>query len=102
MLDFAIFAVTFLLALVGAVLYLYPVTPGLGLGGAPAPRGPGRAVCRERLRKSHMAPPRSAFLVRMRAVVAGLWSWAGPSFQPCPGRVLGGGDQLVTLGLWGH
>lgn len=26
MLDFAIFAVTFLLALVGAVLYLYPVT----------------------------------------------------------------------------
>lgn len=32
MLDFAIFAVTFLLALVGAVLYLYPVTPGLGLG----------------------------------------------------------------------
>lgn len=27
MLDFAIFAVTFLLALVGAVLYLYPVTP---------------------------------------------------------------------------
>lgn len=28
MLDFAIFAVTFLLALVGAVLYLYPVTAG--------------------------------------------------------------------------
>lgn len=33
MLDFAIFAVTFLLALVGAVLYLYPVTAALVLGG---------------------------------------------------------------------
>lgn len=32
MLDFAIFAVTFLLALVAAVLYLYPVTADLGLG----------------------------------------------------------------------
>lgn len=41
MLDFAIFAVTFLLALVGAVLYLYPVTavPGLtGSGRRPHPR----------------------------------------------------------------
>lgn len=81
MLDFAIFAVTFLLALVGAVLYLYPVTPNSGFGGAPAPRGPGRAVGRERLRKSHVAPPRRAFPVRMSAVVAGLWSWAGPSFS---------------------
>lgn len=33
MLDFAIFAVTFLLALVGAVLYLYPVTAVSALGG---------------------------------------------------------------------
>lgn len=33
MLDFAIFAVTFLLALVGAVLYLYPVTTVSALGG---------------------------------------------------------------------
>ncbi|KAL6072869.1 hypothetical protein STEG23_018387 [Scotinomys teguina] len=33
MLDFAIFAVTFLLALVGAVLYLYPVTSDSGLVG---------------------------------------------------------------------
>lgn len=33
MLDFAIFAVTFLLALVGAVLYLYPVTAFSALGG---------------------------------------------------------------------
>lgn len=41
MLDFAIFAVTFLLALVGAVLYLYPVTPDSGGEGAPAPQGPG-------------------------------------------------------------
>lgn len=33
MLDFAIFAVTFLLILVGAVLYLYPVTlPAVGRG----------------------------------------------------------------------
>lgn len=41
MLDFAIFAVTFLLALVGAVLYLYPVTavPALtGSGRRPHPR----------------------------------------------------------------
>lgn len=37
MLDFAIFAVTFLLALVGAVLYLYPVTA------VPARRGSGRS-----------------------------------------------------------
>ena len=48
MLDFAIFAVTFLLALVGAVLYLYPVTaiPGLhGLWPPPAStsRSPQRA-----------------------------------------------------------
>lgn len=33
MLDFAIFAVTFLLALVGAVLYLYPVSAVLALWG---------------------------------------------------------------------
>lgn len=46
MLDFAIFAVTFLLVLVGAVLYLYPVMaagarhgPGAGSG---RPRGPAR------------------------------------------------------------
>lgn len=34
MLDFAIFAVTFLLALVAAVLYLYPVTAFWALGGS--------------------------------------------------------------------
>lgn len=33
MLDFAIFAVTFLLALVGAVLYLYPVSVVLAFWG---------------------------------------------------------------------
>lgn len=75
MLDFAIFAVTFLLALVGAVLYLYPVTPT---------RDSGMRLRREDLagglRESHVAPPGSAFPVRMRAVVAGLWSWAGPAF----------------------
>lgn len=84
MLDFAIFAVTFLLALVGAVLYLYPVTSDSGGVGAPAPRGPGRPVCGERSRESHVVPPRRAFPVRMRAVVSGLWSWAGPAF-PVPG-----------------
>lgn len=48
MLDFAIFAVTFLLVLVGAVLYLYPVMaagarhgPGAGSG---RPRGPARPL----------------------------------------------------------
>lgn len=71
MLDFAIFAVTFLLALVGAVLYLYPVTPDSGGEGAPAPQGPGRPVRGERSRESHVAPPRSAVPVRMRAVVLG-------------------------------
>lgn len=46
MLDFAIFAVTFLLALVGAVLYLYPVTaiPALtGSGRRPHPRRAARS-----------------------------------------------------------
>lgn len=41
MLDFAIFAVTFLLALVAAVLYLYPVTTDSALWGSghrPGPR----------------------------------------------------------------
>lgn len=78
MLDFAIFAVTFLLALVGAVLYLYPVTPDSGGEGAPAPQGPGRPVCGERSRESHVAPPRSVFPVRMRSVVL------GGSRIPCP------------------
>lgn len=63
MLDFAIFAVTFLLALMGAVLYLYPVTPT---------RDSGMRLRREDLagglRESHVAPPGSAFPVRMRAV----------------------------------
>lgn len=98
MLDFAIFAVTFLLALVGAVLYLYPVTPDLGLGvrlrredlGGPS----AGSAC-----GSHVAPPRSAFLVRMRAVVAGLWSWAGPSF---PLSLTGfGRRRSITLGDFG-
>ena len=43
MLDFAIFAITFLLALVAAVLYLYPVTAHSALWGSdrrPRPRGP--------------------------------------------------------------
>mgnify|MGYP006996411212 CR=1 FL=1 len=51
MLDFAIFAVTFLLALVGAVLYLYPVTavPALtGSGRRPHPRRAARSGRRER------------------------------------------------------
>ena len=42
MLDFAIFAITFLLALVAAVLYLYPVTAHSALWGSgrrPRPRG---------------------------------------------------------------
>lgn len=92
MLDFAIFAVTFLLALVGAVLYLYPVTPDSGFWGAPAPRGPGR----ERLRESHVVLPRS-----LCACVLSLLG-RGPGRVPhsaCPGQVLGGDTQLpgVTL-----
>lgn len=43
MLDFAIFAVTFLLALVGAVLYLYPVTAGRTREPRPPPASAGLA-----------------------------------------------------------
>lgn len=59
MLDFAIFAVTFLLALVGAVLYLYPVTsdPALtGSGRRPHPRRAARSGRRERARGRAPAP----------------------------------------------
>lgn len=61
MLDFAIFAVTFLLALVGAVLYLYPVTAASGPGvRLRRPRGSGLLARGERSRGSHVAPPRHA------------------------------------------
>lgn len=83
MLDFAIFAVTFLLALVGAVLYLYPVTSEATFGVAPAPRGPGRPVCGERSRESHVGPPWRAFPVRMRALVVGCGPGRGPAFLVC-------------------
>lgn len=44
MLDFAIFAVTFLLALVAAVLYLYPVTASRPPGLRPPPPAQGARV----------------------------------------------------------
>ena len=45
MLDFAIFAVTFLLALVAAVLYLYPVTAVSASGALAAARASVLPVC---------------------------------------------------------
>lgn len=77
MLDFAIFAVTFLLALVGAVLYLYPVTSHEGFGVRVRREYPGCPSAGSARGESHVAHPWSAFPVRMRSVVAGLWPWAG-------------------------
>lgn len=58
MLDFAIFAVTFLLILVGAVLYLYPVMlPAMGRGAlGPARPGPGAGGRRASGRGAEAAP----------------------------------------------
>lgn len=93
MLDFAIFAVTFLLALVGAVLYLYPVTPDW--------------EARVRLRRKDLGG-RSAGSARRRVMwlrpgaqslcACVLWSWVGPSF-PVPRRSFGGGAQLPWVNL---
>lgn len=79
MLDFAIFAVTFLLALVGAVLYLYPVTAVSAVRALADRQGSGRlpSLC--------LGPqPRSS--ARCGPLGAGLRGGFPGRFPPAPGQ----------------
>lgn len=96
MLDFAIFAVTFLLILVGAVLYLYPVMlPAAGRAGRPGPARPPVAGGQGASGCGAEPPPRPGRPRPAPAPSRVPWAWAGVRARPggvprrCPGaRVL--------------
>lgn len=98
MLDFAIFAVTFLLILVGAVLYLYPVMPPVaGRGGsAHGPRR--RRAGSERPRGPAAASPRPGPAPAPRHVLCGGVPGGCPRGPGPAGEAAGAGGSAGCAG----